>query len=202
MKRGFVVVLLAVSVAVPSSLSAQIRGTGYGIEISAGLQGSLSFFQVGFLLPKINDRVFINVKARALSSLTWATFINKDTAEAVSFHPVVVGGVVSIGGVSPFVDDSVRMYGGTDLFLGYSFTPYDSYFYGTGNLIPSNLTFAVVGYFGFEYFTGERSSFFINAGGGFKSIIVDADQKQNLYAVASSWLGSGFGISMGSNIYF
>ena len=39
---------------------------------------------------------------------------------------------------------------------------------------------------------------FLDAGGGFKSLIGD---KQNPYVVASSWLGSGFGIKMGMRFY-
>ena len=179
---------------------AQSPGNGIGIQLGTGIAGSMSYFEVGLLLPKINERVFINVKARAMSAITWTTFVNKDTKETASFHPVVVGGSIGVGSVGPPVNDELRMYGGSDLFLGYSFTPYDSLFYGIGNLIPPNLTFAVWGYFGFEYFTSPSSSFFVQAGGGFKSLWVE--DKQDVYAVASSWLGSGFGIQMGSNIYF
>ncbi len=181
-------------------LAAQVPGTSFGIQFGTGIAGSMSYLEVGLLLPKINDKVFINIKARAMSAITWTTFVNKDTQETASFHPVVVGGSIGMGSVGPPVNDELRMYGGSDLFLGYSLTPYDSFFYGTGNLIPPNLTFAVWGYFGFEYFTSQTSSFFVQAGGGFKSLWVE--DKQNVYAVASSWLGSGFGIQMGSNIYF
>ena len=177
--------------------AAQERGTG--IEFSTGIMGSISYFQVGLLLPKIKDTFFIDVKARACSATTWTTFINMDTSEQVSFHPVVVGGVLSMGGESPFVDSAVRMHGGMDLFLGHSFTPYDGWFYETANLIGPNLTFAILGFFGFEYFTSDASAFFIDAGGGYKSLFAD---DENMYAIASSWLGSGFGIRMGTNIYF
>jgi len=98
------------------------------------------------------------------------------------------------------VNDELRVYGGGDLLLGYSFTPYDSYAYGVDNLIPPNLTFGAWGHFGVEYFLGEASSVYIQSGGGFKSLIVE--DKSNAYAVASSWLGSGFGIQMGSCFYF
>ena len=182
------------------SVTAEIPGTGLGITFEAGLMGSLSYFEAGLLLPKINDTVFINIKARACSAITWTTFVNMETDETVSFHPVVVGGVVSVGSVGPFNDQPLRMYGGSDFFLGYSFTPYDSLYYDVGNLIGPNLTFAITGYFGFEYFTSEKSSFHIEAGGGFKSLFVE--DKEQPYAVASSWLGSGFGIQMGSRIYF
>ena len=92
-----------------------------------------------------------------------------------------------------------KMYGGMDLFLGYSFTPYDSAIYETGNLIGDNLTYSLLGFYGFELFTSEDISFFIDAGGGLKSLIGD---KENLYAIASSWLGSGFGTRLGVNYYF
>jgi len=78
--------------------------------------------------------VFLGVKARFMSSLTWARFIHQN-GESVSFHPV--------GGASPMIQDVYRMYGGMDFLLGYSFTPYDSAIYGTGNQIGKNLTFAL-----------------------------------------------------------
>ncbi len=104
--------------------------------------------------------------------------MNKETGETASFHPVVVGGSVGIGSCGPMVDNALRVYGECDFSLGYSFTPYDSLFYNTGNLIPPNLTFAIWGYFGFEYFTADTSSFFIQSGGGFKSLLVE--DKKNI----------------------
>lgn len=199
MKRFFMVIFCLLLFCVGTTF-AQTPGNGLGILFGAGLSGSMSYFETGLMMPKINEKVFINLKVRAMSAITWTTFVNKETNETASFHPVVVGGLISVGSVSPKVNDELRMYGGSDFFFGYSFTPYDSLFYGTGNLIPSNLTFAIWGYFGFEYFTSANSSFFIQAGGGFKSLFVE--DKQNIYAVASSWLGSGFGIEMASSFYF
>ncbi len=138
------------------------------------------------------------MKARLLSSLTWATFINMQTGDSVSFHPDVIGGVVSFGGVSPMIHDMLRMYGQSDILLGYSFMPWDSAIYGVGNLIGDNLTFAIWGCFGLELFTAKSLSVFLDAGGGFKTVFGD---KQNPYVVASSWLGSGFGIKMGMRFY-
>jgi hypothetical protein len=170
-----------------------------GIEACAGIQGILSFVQLGVRFPGLgNSPLFLGVGARLASSLTWATFIDMDTAESVSFHPVVASGVLAFGGASPLLYDAVRMYGGIDLHLGYTFTPYDSAIYGTGNLLGDNLTFAFVGYFGFELFTTPRLAMFIDAGGGFKSLFGDED---NAYVVASSWLGSGFGFRMGLRLY-
>ena len=179
---------------------AQTPGNGLGIQFGAGIAGSMSYLEIGFIMPKINDKVFINVKVRAMSAITWTTFVNKDTGETASFHPVVVGALLGVGSVGPMVNGELRMYGGSDFFLGYSFTPYDSYFYDTANLITPNLTYAIWGYFGFEYFTSTSSSFFVQAGGGYKGVWVK--DKKNIYAVASSWLGSGFGIQMGSGFYF
>ena len=170
--------------------------------IGAGIAGSLSYFEVGISMPKINEKVFIDVKARWMSAITWATFVNMETSETVSFHPVVVAGVVSVGTVGPLVNDELRIYGGSDLLLGYSFTPYDSFAYGVGNLLPPNLTFGVSGYFGFEYFLSEKSSIYVQSGGGFKSLLVEDEKKTDPYVVASSWLGSGFNFQMGSNFYF
>jgi hypothetical protein len=173
---------------------------GFGITIGAGLAGSLSYFEVGLMLPKINDKVFVDIKLRWMSSITWVTFVNMETSETVSFHPVVAGAVVSVGTVGPLMNDEFRVYGGSDILLGYSFTPYDSLAYDVGNLIPPNLTFGVWGHFGFDYFTSEMSSIYIQSGGGFKSLLVE--DKKNPYAVASSWLGSGFGIQMGSRFHW
>jgi len=174
------------------------QGNSLGLEFSIGTQGIMSFEEVGVRLPMIGGSFFIDLKARLLSSLTWATFINMQTGTSVSFHPDVVGGVVSFGGVSPMLFDSLRMYGESDIFLGYSFMPWDSALYGVGNLIGDNLTYAIWGCFGFELFTAPSLSVFLDAGGGFKSLSGD---KTNPYVIASSWLGSGFGIKMGMRFY-
>jgi len=174
------------------------RGTGLGFELSTGTQGAFSFMQAGILLPRIRGKLFMDVKVRYMSALTWATFIHKDTGESVSFHPVVATGVFSFGGYSPMIYGCVRMYGGSDLLLGYSFTPYDSLIYGTGNLIGQNLTFGVFGYFGLEFFTSERATVFLDVGGGYKSLFGD---EENLYVIASGWLGCGFGFKMGVRLY-
>ncbi|MFC2105911.1 hypothetical protein ACFLS0_04095 [Candidatus Bipolaricaulota bacterium] len=198
MKR--VLALTTLLVCITASVLSATPGLSFGIQIGAGLAGSMSYFEVGVILPKINDKVFVDIKLRWMSSITWVTFVNMETSETVSFHPVVVGAVVSVGSIGPLVDDEFRVYGGSDILLGYSFTPYDSLAYGVGNLIPPNLTFGVWGHFGFDYFTSETSSVYIQSGGGFKSLLVE--DKKNAYAVASSWLGSGFGIQMGSRFHW
>ena len=198
MKR--VLALTTLLVCITASVLSATPGSSFGIQIGAGLAGSMSYFEVGVILPKINDKVFVDIKLRWMSSITWVTFVNMETSETVSFHPVVVGAVVSVGSIGPLVDDEFRVYGGSDILLGYSFTPYDSLAYGVGNLIPPNLTFGVWGHFGFDYFTSETSSVYIQSGGGFKSLLVE--DKKNVYAVASSWLGSGFGIQMGSRFHW
>jgi len=191
-----VLLLMALAVCVASSTANGVPANGFGITIGAGIAGSLSFFEVGVMLPKINDTVFVDIKLRWMSSITWVTFVNMETSETVSFHPVVVGAVVSVGTIGPLMNDEFRVYGGSDILLGYSFTPYDSLAYDVGNLIPPNLTFGVWGHFGFDYFTSDTSSIYVQSGGGFKSLFVE--DKKNAYAVASSWLGSGFSIQMGS----
>ena len=198
MKRILLLTVLAAWTG--SCVVSAIPGTGFGITIGAGIAGSLSFFEVGVTLPKINDKLFLDIKLRWMSSITWVTFVNMETSETVSFHPVVVGAVVSVGTVGPIMNDELRVYGGSDILLGYSFTPYDSLAYGVGNLIPPNLTFGVWGHFGFDYFTSDTSSIYIQSGGGFRSLLVE--DKTNAYAVASSWLGSGFGIQMGSRFHW
>ena len=195
-----ILLLATLTVCIASSTGMAVPANGFGITIGAGMAGSLSFFEVGVMLPKINDTVFVDIKLRWMSSITWVTFINMETSETVSFHPVVVGAVVSVGTVGPLMNDEFRVYGGSDILLGYSFTPYDSLAYGVGNLIPANLTFGVWGHFGFDYFTSDTSSIYVQSGGGFKSLLVE--DKKNAYAVASSWLGSGFGIQMGSRFHW
>jgi hypothetical protein len=169
----------------------------FGFEVSTGIQGILSFVQLGVLFPLVGDSLFIDLKLKYLSSITWATYIDTE-GNAVSFHPAVIGGAVSFGGYSPLFYDCVRMYGGVDLFIGHSFTPYDSWFRQTGNLIGDNLTYAALGFFGLEFFTSPHMSIILDAGGGFKSLFGD---KNNQYAIASGWLGSGFGIKMGVRYY-
>lgn len=200
MKRSMVVlaaVLLAAGVCTPA-FTEEAQGKSLGLEFSMGTQGILSFEEIGVRLPMIGDSSYIGLKARLLSSLTWATFTNMQTGDSVSFHPDVIGGVVSFGGVSPMIHGVLRMYGQSDILLGYSFMPWDSAIYGVGNLVGDNLTFAIWGCFGLELFTAKSLSVFLDAGGGFKTVFGD---KQNLYVVASSWLGSGFGIKMGMRFY-
>jgi hypothetical protein len=187
---------LAILLTGASSLWAQ--GGDVAFQFSMGIQGSLSFFEAGVVFPSLGDSVFVGLKARIMSSLTWATFIHQN-GESVSFHPVVAGGVISVGGASPMIQDVYRMYGGMDLLLGYTFTPYDSAIYKIGNLVGKNLTFALWGYYGLELFTADKIAYFVDSGGGYKSLFCDKD---NMYAVASSWLGSGFGIKTGMRFYF
>jgi len=194
MKR--ILLLAALVVCAGVSAESAVPTNGFGITIGAGLAGSLSFFEVGVTLPKINDTVSVDVKLRWMSSITWVTFVNMESSETVSFHPVVVGVVVSVGSIGPLLDGAFRVYGGSDFLLGYSFTPYDSLVYGVSNLIPPNLTYGIWGHFGFDYFTSDTSSIYIQSGGGYKGLLVE--DKTNAYAVASSWLGCGFGIQMGS----
>ena len=187
------VVLLLLSVCF--CLTAQ--GGSVALQFSIGTQGSMSFAEVGAVFPSLGDSVFLGLKARFMSSCTWATFIHQN-GESVSFHPVVAAGVVAVGGASPMIQDVYRMYGGMDFLLGYSFTPYDSAIYGTGSLIGKSLTFALWGFYGLELFTDEKISYYLDSGGGFKSLFCD---KSNLYAIASSWLGSGFGLKTGTRFY-
>jgi len=195
MKILLLAVVLIVLIGV-CTLGAQ--GGDVAFQFSMGTQGSLSFFEVGVAFPSLGDSTFVALKARMMSSLTWATFIHHN-GESVSFHPVTAGAVVSIGGASPMIEDVYRMYGGMDLLLGYTFTPYDSAIYKTGNLVSKNLTFALWGYYGLELFTADKIAYFVDSGGGYKSLFGD---KSNMYAVASSWLGSGFGIKTGMRFYF
>lgn len=196
MKKWFVIasILLFVIFAAPNSAA---QGESFAFQFSMGIQGSLSFFEVGIRTPTLGENVFLGFKARIMSSITWATFIHQN-GESVSFHPAVLGGIITCGGNSPFIDDRFRMYGAADLFLGWSFTPYDSLIYKTGNLIGKNITFGIWGYYGAEIFTAENIAYYVDAGGGYKSLKGD---KTNMYVIAGSWLGSGFGMKSGMRFY-
>jgi len=190
--------LLALCLAVPVHGDGAAFARTAALEIGIGTQGIFSYEEIGLRLPMFGKSFFVALKARFLSSMTWATFIDLRTGESVSLHPDVVGGIVSFGGYSPGFRDDLRAYGGCDILIGYSFTPWDSAIYGTGNLIGNNLTFAILGYAGIELFTSPRMAVYLDAGGGFKSMFGD---KTNPYVIASSWLGSGFGIRTGMRFY-
>ena len=197
MKRNkFFLVFILIFVLTGSLLFAQ--GTGFSFQFSIGFQGSFSFFEVGINSPVLGDSAFVGLKARLMSSLTWATFIHQDGRQ-VSFHPVTAVGILSIGGYSPMLQDTYRMYGYSDFLLGYTFTPYDNMAYGTGNLLGPNLTFGFLGNFGLELFTAENISYFFDTGGGLKMVKGD---RENMYVIGSNWLGSGIGMKSGMRFYF
>ena len=202
MKRIFFLVLLLMSMSIPAFSQTDTaetqKGKNLNFEITTGLQGSLSFFQLGVNLPQFIDHFVIGIKFREMSSLTWATFIDEQTKESVSFHPVVLGGVICFGGTGDLVFNLFRQYGSCEILMGYSFTPYDDRIYHTGNLIGSNTTFGIFGTYGLEFFTKDKFSVFIESGGGLKTIKGDED---NQYVIASSWLGSGITFRMGAKIY-
>ena len=203
MKNLLFFVLLVMSMTISSFAQTDSTGTQKGqslnFEITTGLQGSLSFFQLGVNLPQFIDHFVIGIKLREMSSLTWATFIHEQTKESVSFHPVIVGGIISFGGTSDLIFNTFRQYGACEILVGYSFTPYDNMVYNTGNLIGNNTTFGIFGTYGLEFFTKNKLSIFIESGGGFKTVKGDED---NQYVIASSWLGSGITFRMGTKIYF
>ena len=189
---------MIVIAAFPAAAFPEDTGRTIAFEFGMGTQGIMSYEEVGIRIPVGNEGLSAALSARLLSSLTWATFINLDTGSTVSFHPDIAAGVVSFGGASPILHGVLRAHGATVLLLGYSFTPWDSAIYGVPNLIGRNLTFAVMGTFGIELFTSPRVSICLDAGGGWKSIFGD---ESNPYVIASSWLGSGFGIRMGMRFY-
>jgi hypothetical protein len=195
-----ILLVMMIGTVAGTPLAAQIQADGLAFEFSLGTQGILSFEEVGIRLPLMGT-VFIDVKGRFLSSMTWATHRNISTGETVSFHPDTIAGILSIGGVSPSIAGLLRAYGGMDLLLGWSFTPWDSLFYGCGNLLGDNLTYAIFGYFGLELFTAPKLSVFLDVGGGLKNLYVEASRKTDPYVVCASWLGSGFGLKMGMKFY-
>jgi hypothetical protein len=200
-KSGITLLFLCISISSfgQDNSSANTKGKELNVEVTTGLQGSLSFAQVGLNLPQFIDNFTLGIKFRGMSSLTWATFINEQTKESVSFHPVVLAGIISFGGSGKLINDTFRSYGACELLTGYSFTPYDSWFYKVDNLIGKNLTIGIFGTFGLEFFTSDKSSIYIESGGGFKTI---KGEKGNQYVIASRWLGSGVTFRMGAKIYF
>ena len=75
-----------------------------------------------------------------MSATNWVTWYDRKRDRLVSLHPVVVGGTLYVGGVSDLHGDLIRSYGGFEVLLGHSFTPYDNLFYGEGNQIGRNVT--------------------------------------------------------------
>ena len=171
----------------------------FGLEISTGLQGSFSFAQIGVNYSPLKRNFWIGLKFREMSSITWVSFTNMQTNETVSFHPLVLAGILTMGGSSKQWKDLYRVYGYSEVLIGHSSTPYDSYFYDVPNLIGDNVTYGIFGLFGIEFFTSKRMSLFIESGGGYKSIAVDDEKNQ--YAIASGWIGSGVTLRMGTIIY-
>jgi hypothetical protein len=85
MKRTLLLTVLAVCIG--SCVVNAIPANGFGITIGAGIAGSLSFFEVGVMLPKINDKVFVDIKLRWMSSITWVTFVNMETSGSTLTTP-------------------------------------------------------------------------------------------------------------------
>ncbi|MFH1809710.1 MAG: hypothetical protein ABIJ09_13265 [Pseudomonadota bacterium] len=173
--------------------------SGFGLEVGTGMHGGLSFIEGGVLFPRFVPHLTGSLKLTAMSAVNWVTFSNLDTGQTVSLHPVIVGGVLSVGGSSDVMHDVVRVYGGADLLLGTTLTPYDSFFYDRENLIGPNLSYGIFGHFGFELLTSEHWATFVEAGGGFRSLKVETE---NPYAVAAAWLGSGATLKLGTRFYF
>jgi len=197
-KALWAIVITAAIAALPAAAFPVDVGKAVSLELGMGTQGIMSYEEAGIRIPVGSSGFSIALSARFLSSLTWATFTNLSSGSTVSFHPDVAAGVVSFGGASPLLYGVLRAHGAADLLLGYSFTPWDSAIYGVPNLIGPNITFALMGTFGLEFFTAPKVSVCLDAGGGWKSIVGD---KTNPYVIAGSWLGSGFGIRMGMRLY-
>jgi len=193
MKRH-IAAALALATALGLALTA---GGGPGLRAGAGIQGAFSMFEAGFELPKINRSFGIGFRARYLSALTYATYIDS-AGEYVSFHPCVVGGAVSFGGCSPLIAERLRAYGSFEVLLGHSFTPWDDAVIGVGNLFGPNLTWIASGQLGLEVFTGPRTAFYVESGGGLKSIRGEED---NPHVNTTAWLGSGVTLRIGVNLY-
>lgn len=176
----------------------KITGDKLNLEITTGLQGVLSFAQFGINLPQFIPHFLIGFKFRGMSCLTWATYIDENTKDSVSFHPVTISGILSVGGTSDFFLERIRTYGALEILIGHTFTPYDDAFNNSGNLVGDNLTAGIFGIYGVEFFSSKNVSLYIESGGGFKTIKGD---KNNQYLLAASWLGSGVTFRMGAKIY-
>ena len=201
MKKTILLSLLIISnvIAFPQASDSISTKRNIGFEISTGLQGSLSFAQIGVNYSPSKYNFRIGVKFREMSSITWVTFIDMETKESVSFHPFILAGILTMGGSSMQWKNNFRVYGYSEILIGHSSTPYDSYFYDEPNLIGKNVTYGIFGLFGIEFLASKRMSLFIESGGGYKSMAVDDEKNQ--YVIASGWIGSGVTLRMGTIIY-
>ncbi len=202
-KKGIIWAVLLILINTNNSLAQVMNDVEYAgkkmnLDISTGFQGSLSFGQVGINLPQFIDNFVVGFKFRGMSSTNWTTFIHEETKQSVSFHPVVMAGVITLGGTNQFAGDAFRVFGNCELLVGYTFTPYDNMVYKCGNLVGDNITLGFFGTFGLEYFSSKISSVYIESGGGLKTIKGDKDSQ---YVIAAAWQGSGATIRMGTRIY-
>lgn len=201
MKKSILLSLLMISSFIAYSQASDSISTkrNLGFEITTGLQGSMSFAQIGAKYSPSKHNFWIGLKFREMSSITWVTFIHMETNESVSFHPFILAGIITMGGSSMQWKDNFKVYGYSEILIGHSSTPYDSYFYNVSNLIGKNVTYGIFGVFGIEFLASKRTSLFIESGGGYKSMVVP--DKKNQYAVACGWIGSGVTLRMGTTIY-
>lgn len=174
-------------------------GSNAAIEVGTGFHGGMSFAEAGVALPQFLPNFRISLGAIGMSAATWATFSDQETLETTTIHPVILGGTLSIGGTSEPVQDLLRAYGSVKWLLGTTKTPYDDFFYGTDDLVDDKLTYGLFAAFGLEVVSGTRSSFFVEGGGGFRSLVVDDEEDR--YAVTAAWLGSGAMVRLGTRIY-
>ena len=135
-----------------------------------------------------------------MNSITWGTFVNMETSEIVSLHPVVVGAVVRVATIGPLLNGEIpRVRRERDL-VGSLVCPLRRPCIWCRESDPPKLTFGVWGHFGFGSFTSEIPSVYAQSDGGFKSLLTE--ERKNPYAVARSWHGRGFDISMGSRFHW
>jgi hypothetical protein len=174
-------------------------GTAGGLEIGTGLRGTLSFATVALVVPRFAPHFDLRVGAIGMSATNWATFRDADTGEVVSLHPVVLGGTLYLGGASVLHDDLLRTYGGFEVLVGHSFTPYDAAF-DTGNAIGPNVTLGFWGTFGFELLATEHHAVYVDGGGGFKTYRGLVDDEDPI-AIGTAWLGSGVSLEVGTRLY-
>jgi hypothetical protein len=156
----------------------------------------MSFAEAGVALPQLLPNFRIGLGAIGMSAATWATFSDQETLETTRIHPVILGGTLRIGGTSEPVPDLLRAYGSVKMLLGTTKTPYDDLSQGTDDLVDDKLTYGLFATFGLEVVGGSRSTFFVEGGGGFRSLVVDDEEDRN--TVTAAWLGSGAMIRLGS----
>ena len=160
-------------------------------EISGGQQGIYSQATLGIFTPRIKNFFRVGFKFNFSGSQIYLLTYKKDTNDLIKHAPMIVGGNLVFNFSSPLLFNFMRIYGNTEFLFGWTFNGAVNY--------GSNFTFGGFGYGGIEFYTSKYAALFIEAGGG---SIYGFSIDKNQYIADNPWAGSGFGIKLGTRIYF